>query len=83
MELRIVDVYGSIDLEGIAAYYGGAHPELKIKVEKLDPEKSDRMSAWLFRVEKGHQLENIVLDSGTPQEAYQKIELRMPSFLKG
>ena len=82
MELRAVDIFASIDLHGLANYYEMTNPKLTITVEKIEPKKSDRLSSWLFRVEKGNQLENMFLDSGTPEEAYHKIETKIYPLLK-
>lgn len=82
MELRAVDLFASIDLEGLAQHYEMTNPKLHITVEKIENDKSDRLSSWLFRVEKGNQLENMFLDTGTPEEAYLKIESRIYPFLK-
>jgi len=82
MELRAVDLFTSIDLYALAEYYEATNPKLNITVEKIEANKSDRLSSWLFRVEKGNQLKNMFLDSGTPEEAYRKIEAKIYPLLK-
>lgn len=82
MELRAVDLFASIDLHGLAEHYERMNPKLQITVEKIEADKSDRLSSWLFRVEKDNQLENMFLDSGTPIEAYLKVETKIYPFLK-
>lgn len=81
MELRAVDLFTTIDLYGLAEYYEKTNPKLNITVTKIDAKKSDRLSAWLFRVEKGNEKVNLFLDHATPEEAYDKVETEIYHLL--
>lgn len=81
MELRAVDLFASIDLYALANYYEQTNPKLTITVEKVEPKKSDRLSSWLFRVEKGNETVNMFLDHGTPEEAHEKVEAHIYPLL--